>query len=141
VSYLPANLLRSCRVFSVVWLLVWLTAQTLCVYHCASVAVSAEEEAGCCAKKSSAHSTSDPDSGMTDCGGLKTVMLQTNASLSQIALAVSEVSLVSAFALPEPRPNEILLGSFRGVPRVDWVFEPEISLGAALRAHAPPAQV
>lgn len=129
------------RVFAAAWLLVWLTAQTICVHHCASMAFAQGKAAGgCCAKKSSDSAKGSSSSGAVVCGGLKTVKLESKTELSvSAAVVVTTVKLVLTLPLPEPHLDSFVLRPRRAVPRVDWVFLPEVSLGAAFRALAPPA--
>ena len=125
------------RVFAVAWLFVWLTAQTLCVHHCASLAVAKSNGGGCCAKKAPKAAT---DSGDFPCSSLKTVKLEPKAVMAEFT-TVNVVPFQPDFVLPLPATHldPSLAHYVRALPRADSVFEPKVSLGAALRSLAPPA--
>ena len=137
----PAKLSVASRVFAVAWLFVWLTAQTLCVHHCAALSFAKQNGGSeCCAKKSSDTSKAPTGTGSISCGGLKTVKLETKTGLSEVAVVMLPPSLpVFVLTLPEIPAGPAFADYVRALPRVDFVFRPEVSLGAALRSHAPPA--
>ena len=140
MNHRPAKLPVASRVFAVAWLFVWLTAQTLCVHHCASLTFAKNSDSACCAKKSSDPSKAPTGTGSISCGGLKTVKLETKTGLSEVAVVMLPPSLpVFVLTLPEIPADSAFADYVRALPRVDFVFRPEVSLGAALRSHAPPA--
>lgn len=126
------------RVFAVAWLAVWLTAQTLCVHHCASLALAKSNGGGCCAKKD----TKAADSNLFPCSDLKIVKLEAKTVMADFTPVVL-VPLQPDFVLPLPATNldSSLAHYVRALPRADFVFRPEVSLGAALRSLAPPVLV
>lgn len=129
------------RVFAVAWLFVWLTAQTLCVHHCAALSFAKQIGGSeCCAKKPSDSSKAPVGSGSISCGGLKTVKFEAKTGLSEVAAVIHPPILpVFVLTLPEVPADSAFTDYVRALPRADFVFRPEVSLGAALRSHAPPA--
>lgn len=127
------------RVFAVAWLAVWLTAQTLCVHHCASLALAKSNGGGCCAKKDTNAAKKAADSNFFPCSDLKTVKLEAKAVMADFTPVVL-VQFQPDFVLPLPATNldSSLANYVRALPRSDFVFRPEVSLGAALRSLAPP---
>ncbi len=127
------------RVFAVAWLSVWLTAQTLCVHHCAALALAKSDGGGCCAKKAPDAAKKGADNSFFPCSSLKTVKLEAKAVLADfapVALVPSQPNFV--LSLPATNLNSSLAHYVRSLPRADFVFRPEVSLGAALRSLAPP---
>ena len=125
------------RVFAVAWLSVWLTAQTLCVHHCASLALAKSDDGGCCAKKAPDAAKKGADNSFFPCTGLKTVKLEAKAVMADFApVVLDQPNFV--FALPATNLDASLAHCIRSLPRADFVFRPEVSLGAALRSLAPP---
>ena len=127
------------RLAAVVAVFFWLLGQTLCLQHCARQAFAKGTHA-CCARKAAQPDKAPAGGGTMLCGSLKLAKLETKTSLSEVAtLPPPSFNPVVLFVLPEAA---IELGgpfSRRARPRVDWVFLPEVSLGAALRSLAPPA--
>lgn len=128
------------RVFALAWLSVWLMAQTLCVHHCASLALAKGGGGECCAKKGSGAAKKAADSKFFPCSDLKTVKLEPKAVMADFTPVVL-VPFQPDFILPLPATNldPSLAHYVRALPRADFVFRPEVSLGAALRSLAPPA--
>ena len=127
------------RVFAVAWLAVWLTAQTLCVHHCASLTLGKSNGGGCCAKKAPDAPKKAVDGSFSPCSGLKTVKLEAKAVMADFTPVVL-VPFQPDFVLPLPATNldSSVAHYSRARPRADFVFQPEVSLGAALRSLAPP---
>lgn len=130
------------RFFAVAWLLVWLTAQTLCVQHCALRTFAKAGGHECCTKKASDSSKPPASAPSISCAGLKAAKLDSKTGLSERApLIRSTVMREFVFKLPEVPADSGFADYVRALPRADFVFRPEVSLGAALRSHAPPAVV
>lgn len=127
------------RVFAVAWLSVWLTAQTLCVHHCAALVLAKSDGGGCCAKKAPDAAKKGADSSFFPCSGLKTVKLEAKAVMADFAPEVLRPSQPDfVLALPATNLFSPLAHYVRVLPRADFVFRPEVCLGAALRSLAPP---
>lgn len=127
------------RVFAVAWLFVWLTAQTLCVHHCASLALAKSDGGGCCSKKASDAAKKGADSSFFPCSSLKTVKLEAKAIMADFAPIVLDPFQPNfVLALPATKLNSSPAHYVCSLPRADFVFRPEVSLGAALRSLAPP---
>lgn len=127
------------RLTVVMVMFIWLLGQTFCLQHCAKLAFTKGAHA-CCAKKTSDQTKSSSGEGKMLCGSLKLAKLETKTSLPEFAtLPPSSITPVALFVLTEITVDLGLPISFRTRPRVDWVFLPEVSLGAALRSLAPPA--
>lgn len=127
------------RVFAVAWLSVWLTAQTLCVHHCASLALGKSNGGGCCANKAPEAAKKAADSSFFPCSGLKTVKLEAKAVMADFApVVLLPFQPDFVLALPATNLDSSLAHYVRSLPRADFVFRPEVSLGAALRSLAPP---
>ena len=128
------------RLFAVAWLLVWLTAQTLCVQHCALRTFAKAGGHECCTKKASDSSKTPASAPSIACGGLKVAKLDSKTSLSERSpLILLTVMPVFVLRFPEVSADSVFADYVRALPRADFVFRPEVSLGAALRCHAPPA--
>lgn len=115
---------------------VWLLGQTLCLQHCAKLTFA---KAGheCCAKKSEGQSKAP--GGKMLCGSLKMAKLETKTLLPEAAtLPPPPFAPVAFLLLPDTTVGLGLQVHLRTLPRVDFVFLPEVSLGAALRSLAPP---
>ena len=71
---------------------------------------------------------------------LKTVKLETKTGFPEVAAVKLPPSLpVVLPTLPEVPTRSAFADYVRARPRADFAFRPEVSLGAALRSHAPPA--
>lgn len=127
------------RLTAAVAMFVWLLGQTLCLQHCARL-VFANGGQECCAKKSEGQSKAPAGGGKMLCGSLKMAKLETKTLLPDVAaLPLPPFVPVAFLVLPDTSPDLSLPVTFRTLPRVDFVFLPEVSLGAALRSLAPPA--
>jgi hypothetical protein len=126
------------RLTTVVAMLLWLLGQTMCIQHCAQLAFT-EDGHSCCAKKSGGPTKSSSGGGMVFCGSLKLAKLEVKTSLPKIAVLVTvPVTPAALFITPEPVAEHNRPAHLRAIPRADYVFLPEVSLGPALRTLAPP---
>lgn len=117
----------------------WLLGQTICLRHCAELTF-AKGGMDCCAKKAEGQTKSPAGSGRMICGSLKMAKLETKTLLPEGAvLPVPFLAPAAFLVLPDTSVDGGLLVYLRTLPRVDFVFLPEVSLGAALRGLAPPA--
>ena len=94
---------------------------------------------GCCAKKAPDAPKKAVDGSFFPCSGLKTVKLEAKAVMADFTPVVL-VPFQPDFVLPLPATNldSSVAHYSRARPRADFVFQPEVSLGAALRSLAPP---
>ena len=136
------------RFVAVAWMFVWIAVQAACVQHCSAQAFGASRTAsaagvhGCCAKKAAEKSSQPtaPNAPGSSCCSLSKALKAESIDPDQALTAAL------LFAVPTPQmPN--LASTFvvvspahfqRCCARWDWVFLPEVSLGAALRGLAPP---
>lgn len=117
----------------------WLLGQTLCLQHCAKLTF-AKGGQECCAKKSDGQSKASAGGGRMLCGSLKMAKLETKTLLPEAAasLPLPPFAPVAFLVLPDTSVDLGLPVCLRSLPRADFVFLPEVSLGAALRSLAPP---
>ena len=71
------------------------------------------------------------------CGTVKLAKLESKTLLPEME-ARPLFTTVVFLVLPDTDTGLSLTDTFRGLPRVDFVFRPEVCLGAALRSLAPP---
>ena len=118
----------------------WLLGQTLCLQHCARLTF-AKGGQDCCAKKSEGHSKRPAGEGKMTCGSLKIAKLETKTLVSEVAALPVPLLAPAAFLVLRDTTADLgLQVHLRTLPRADFVFLPEVSLGAALRSLAPPAR-
>ncbi len=140
MDYRPTKLAAAARMFAVAWLFVWLAAQTMCVHQCAALTFGKNGGRECCAKKSSDSPKAAGGGGSAFCVGLKSVKFESKTGMSGVSAVMLPPSLpVFVLTLPYLPADSALADHVRALPRADFVFRPEVSLGAALRSHAPPA--
>ena len=142
VSVRVQKMSSSFRLLAVVATFLWLLAQSLCFQHCARYRFTQGSDA-CCLKGSGERGPKSERDGQMRCGSLKLARVEAPAALPllpDLGIA-SEPSLLGDRALmvaTESTAGLDLAVQVRGVPRMDFVFQPEVCLGAALRSLAPP---
>lgn len=132
----------SFRLLAVVATLLWLLAQSWCFQHCARYRFTRGSGA-CCLKSSGERGQKSERDGQMRCGSLKLARVEASAALpllpdpgiaSEPSLLGDRASMVATVSTADLE----LAVQVRGVPRMDFVFQPEVCLGAALRSLAPP---
>lgn len=73
------------------------------------------------------------------CGSLKMAKLEAKTLVPEAVTVPLDIFAPAAvLALPDTSVDSGLQVNLRTLPRVDFVFRPEVSLGAAFRSLAPP---
>lgn len=132
----------SYRLLAVVATFLWLLAQSWCFQHCARYRFT-QGSAACCLKGSGERGQKSERDGQMRCGSLKLARVEAAAALPQlpqpgITPEPSHLDYRASRVAVESTADLDLAVQRRGVPRMDFVFLPEVCLGAALRSIAPP---
>jgi len=133
------------RLTAALLMFVWTSAQALCIQHCqghgpaAASVVGAVHGHGCCSAKA-ADSSGSPKSAPAAEGCAMRAVVQDSGLSEGVPVAWIPSGLPSdawlSVTVTPAKPAG--WNSPNLLPRLDAVFVPEVSLGAAARAHAPP---
>jgi len=142
VSVRIQKMSSSFRLLAVVATFLWLLAQSWCFQHCARYRFTPGSGA-CCLKASGERGPKSERDGQMRCGSLKLARVEASAALPLLPdlVIALEPSLLGDWVSMVPTESTAdldLAVQVRGVPRLDFVFQPEVCLGAALRSLAPP---
>jgi hypothetical protein len=122
------------------WLFVWITAHAMCVGHCTGLGSVKNGGHDCCAASNSGSSKTSESRTKSLCGELKLATLETKSTLGEPVAVVPPLPLPFFLSLlAESSVSSCTAAFLRSAPRPDFVFRPEVCLGAALRSLAPPS--
>lgn len=128
------------RLMGAAWLFVWITAHAMCVGHCTGLGSAKKGGHDCCTASQSGSSKTSESGAKSLCGELKLATLEKKSTLGEPAAFVVPVPLaLIPYLLAEIPADSCTAAFLRSAPRPDFVFRPEVCLGAALRSLAPPS--
>jgi hypothetical protein len=136
-----ATIKPAMRVIAAVVFVCWSVALAVCWHHCATGACSkpsSSSDQPSCHASHDDEKSSGSSSGENACFAKKPFATQLDISpVGMPHLHVAYEAVLSTFTIEVPQSAETLV--VRQTRRHGWVFTPEVSLGPAFRAHAPPA--
>jgi hypothetical protein len=128
------------RLMAAAWLVVWITAHAMFVGHCTGLGSAKKGGHDCCTASQSGSSKTSESGAKSLCGELKLATLEKKSALDEPVAFVAAVPLPLIPSLLAEIPADSSTAAFlRTAPRSDFVFRPEVCLGAALRSLAPPS--